>query len=279
MYKYRMLREALLQADIIPAIDMYAAAPIDIAAIKLAHDPAYVEAFIHGQLDPAHMKRIGLPWSNALVQRVLGAMSGTLLAARHALHDGIAGNLAGGTHHAFYAHGEGFCVFNDLAIAVQTLRHEGIITHATIIDLDVHQGNGTAAMFARDEDVYTLSFHGERNYPFDKTPGTQDRGFADETNDETYLDALREELDKALAHHPDLVLYQAGVDALAEDRLGRLSLTHDGLADRDRLVLLACERRNIPVVLTLGGGYSNPITPTLTAHLNTYRIAHDIHHP
>ncbi len=278
MYKYRMLRETLLSTSTLSAHMLHASPTIDPAHVKLAHDAQYVDAFLAGELSHQEMKRIGLPWSTALVNRVMSAMSGTLLAARSALATGgISGNLAGGTHHAFRDAGEGFCVFNDLAIAIEVLREEGLISRATVIDLDVHQGNGTAAIFEHDQDVYTLSLHAERNYPFEKLSGTRDRALEDGITDDTFLDVLREELDAALAHGPDIVLYQAGVDALREDRLGRLSLTHEGLEARDELVLLACERRHIPVVLTLGGGYADPITPTIQAHVNTYRIARHIH--
>lgn len=280
MFKYRALRLALLEHGLLDASELEPATPIALEPLRLTHDPDYVEAFLQGSLDPRAMRRIGLPWSTALVDRTRAACHGTLLAALHALTHGTPGaNLAGGTHHACHAHGEGFCVFNDLAVTTRWLQHLGLVERVTVLDLDVHQGNGSAALLAEDPRVYTLSIHGEKNYPYRKVAGTRDIALPDGCEDQAYLKQLAPALDAALAHRPDLILYQAGVDALAEDRLGRLALTHEGLLERDRLVFLAAQHHGIPIAITLGGGYADPIEPTLLAHMNTYRALREVFHP
>ncbi|HVX40994.1 MAG TPA: histone deacetylase, partial [Gemmatimonadaceae bacterium] len=190
------------------------------------------------------------------------------------LEHGIAMNLAGGTHHAFPSHGEGFCVFNDVAIAIRALQRDGRIARAAVIDLDVHQGNGTHAIFAGDERVFTFSMHGGRNYPFHKVPGTLDIELDDGTTDDVYLDRLARSLPRVLAAaRPDVVIYLAGADPHESDRLGRLALTFDGLARRDTIVLEQCREIGLPVAVTIAGGYGEPIENTVQAHVNTARIA------
>jgi acetoin utilization deacetylase AcuC-like enzyme len=266
--KYALLR-ALLAADGI--YDFQPAPLADADTIELAHDTAYVQAILNGTAGERVMRRIGFPWSPELVRRTLASVGGTLAASRDAMERGFGGNLAGGTHHAFRGEGSGFCVFNDLAVAILALRRDGLAGRAAVIDLDVHQGDGTAAIFAEDPAVLTLSMHGENNFPFRKQRSRIDVALADGTGDAEYLHQLQEVLPEVTAFRPEVIFYQSGVDALAGDRLGRLALTLDGLKRRDRLVLEVSHA--IPLVITLGGGYGDPIERTAEAHANTFRQA------
>jgi acetoin utilization deacetylase AcuC-like enzyme len=242
--------------------------------LRLVHTERYVNALVDGTLTEAEQRRIGLPWSESLVERSFRAVGGTCEAAAAALDHGVTMNLAGGTHHAFPDHGEGFCVFNDVAVAIRLLQRDGRIRRAAVIDLDVHQGNGTHAVFAGDDSVFTFSMHGGRNYPFHKVAGTLDIELTDGTGDDDYLAALSEALPRVLSSAaPDLVLYLAGADTHEGDRLGRLCLTFDGLARRDALVLDACREVGIPVAITIAGGYGRDIMDSVKVHLNTVRIA------
>ena len=274
--KYALLK-ALLAADGFYRLEP--AEPAPRALVELAHDPAYVQAFLEGTLDPAMMRRIGFPWSEQLVRRTLGSAGGTLAAARDALAAGFGGNLAGGTHHAFRAEGAGFCVFNDLAISILALRREGRIRRAAVLDLDVHQGDGTASIFSSDPDTLTVSLHGKNNFPFRKQRSKIDLEFPDGAGDEEYLAALRSILPRVVEWRPELLLYQSGVDALAADRLGKLSLSAEGLAARDRTVFEMVARERMPVAVTLGGGYADPIERTAEAHASTFRLAAAIFGP
>jgi acetoin utilization deacetylase AcuC-like enzyme len=273
MRKYRLLRD-LLSADGLFAMEP--SPPADPAEIERVHDPAYVRGFLAGTLDPRVMRRIGFPWSAQLVKRTLASVGGTLAAAHDALQTGMGGNLAGGTHHAFRHEGSGFCVFNDLAVAILTLRQEGRAARAAVIDLDVHQGDGTAAIFENDPEVLTVSIHGQHNFPFRKQRSRIDIGLPDGTGNSSYLVEVERVLPDVAAFRPDILFYQSGVDGLAGDRLGRLSLTLEGLQERDRMVLQAAKGLETPLVITLGGGYSDPIEHTALAHANTFRIAFDI---
>jgi acetoin utilization deacetylase AcuC-like enzyme len=233
-----------------------------------------VDQFTAGRLDDGAMRRIGFPWSEQLVERSYRAVGGTCEAARAALDAGVAMNLAGGTHHAFADHGEGYCVFNDVAVAIRSLQAEGKIGCAAVVDLDVHQGNGTHAIFAGDDSVFTFSMHGARNYPFHKVPGCVDIELNDGTGDDEYLSVLGATLPDVLGRaDADLVVYLAGADPLEHDRLGRLALTADGLARRDAIVLQCCREVGLPVVITIAGGYSDPIDATVAVHAATARIA------
>jgi len=275
--KYALLRAAVIAQGIVPADRVLDPMRVDRAALELVHSVDYIERFTRGTLDAAELRRLGFPWSEALVERSYRAVGGTIAATRHALEHGVAMNLAGGTHHAFPDHGEGFCVFNDVAVAIRLLRREGLIRRAAVVDLDVHQGNGTHAIFAGDSDVYTFSMHGGRNYPFHKVAGTLDVELADGTGDESYLAELHAALPRVLAAAaPDLVIYIAGADPHEGDALGRLALTFDGLARRDSFVLESCREVGIPVAITIGGGYGRRIEETVEAHLRTVRIAADI---
>ena len=264
--KYAMLR-AILEKD-----GAYELTPAPFAApadLDLAHDSAYVQAILGGTVDPRVMRRIGFPWSPELVRRTLASVGGTLAAARDALQCGFGGNLAGGTHHAFRHEGSGFCVFNDLAVAILALRRDHLAARAAVLDLDVHQGDGTAAIFEDDPAVLTISMHGENNFPFRKQRSKIDVALADGTSDTEYLDRLAQVLPKMNSYKPDFIFYQAGVDALAEDRLGRLALTLEGLRRRDQMVREAAS--GIPLVITLGGGYAEPIALTAEGHAATFQ--------
>jgi len=272
--KYRLLRDEL-SGD-----HRFLIQPAELAsreAVLAVHDQAYVDGFLGGTLDPAVMRRIGFPWSRELVTRTLASAGGTLLAVETALHSGFGGTLAGGTHHAFRDAGSGFCVFNDIAIAITQARAAGKIERAAVVDLDVHQGDGTAAIFDGDSGVFTLSLHGARNFPFRKQMSTLDIELADQTEDEAYLAALRPALERVWRFEPQLIVYQAGVDGLSSDRLGRLSLTCKGLVKRDTLVIAEAHRRGFPLAVTIGGGYSDPIEKTVEAHAQTFRIAAGIY--
>jgi acetoin utilization deacetylase AcuC-like enzyme len=272
--KYAMLREAVIAEGIVPADRVLDLARATDEALELVHTRDYVRRFREGALDAAELRRLGFPWSEALVERSYRAVGGTIAASRHALEHGLAMNLAGGTHHAFPDHGEGFCVFNDVAVAIRLLRSEGRLRRAAVVDLDVHQGNGTHAIFAGDPDVFTFSMHGGRNYPFHKVPGRLDVELDDGTGDDVYLARLAEALPAVLAEaSPDLVCYIAGADPHEGDALGRLRLTFDGLARRDALVLGHCREVGLPVVVTIGGGYGRDINDTVSVHVNTVRIA------
>ncbi len=269
-----MLRDRVLAEGLVARENLHDPGRVSIADLTLVHTPPYVTALCAGTLSPAEMRRIGFPWSPQLVERSLRAVGGTCEAAEWALGDGIAVNLAGGTHHAFPGHGEGFCVFNDVAVAVRRLQAAGRIARALIVDLDVHQGNGTNAIFAGDDRVYTFSMHGGRNYPFRKVAGSLDIELDDGCGDESYLERLAESLPRAIAESsPDLVVYLAGADPHEGDRLGRLRLTFDGLARRDAMVLDACREVGIPVAITIAGGYGSDIADTVQVHLNTIAVA------
>lgn len=273
MRKYAMARERLRAADI---FDFVEAPFASTQAIELAHHPDYVRGFLAGTLDRGIVRRIGFPWSEGLVRRTLASVGGSLAAAADAIERGWGGNLAGGTHHAFPREGSGFCVFNDIAVVIRYLRAEGRIRRAAVIDLDVHQGDGTALIFQDDADVFTFSMHARNNFPFRKQQSRIDIGLPDGSRDEEYLRELESALPRAFEFAPGVVIYQSGVDGLACDSLGRLSLSIEGLCERDRQVFTACRQAGVPVLVTLGGGYSDPLDDTVLAHANTYLMAESI---
>ena len=270
--KYALLRERVIAEGIVRAdrvLDPDAATDDE---LRLVHTADYVERFTAGALTQSEERRLGFPWSPALVERSRRAVGGTIAAARHALTSGVGMNLAGGTHHAFPDHGEGFCVYNDVAIAIRLLQREDLIRRAAIVDLDVHQGNGTHAVFAGDDTVFTFSMHGGKNYPFHKVRGTLDVELDDGTGDDEYLALLHNALPRVLASAaPDIVMYIAGADPHEGDTLGRLALSFDGLARRDEYVLEQCRASGIPVAVTIGGGYGQRIEDTVAVHANTAR--------
>ncbi len=275
--KYPLLREKLLELKLVAPSELHEAELCSSEELARVHSPEYIAAILQGTLDVRGQRALGFPWSEALVLRSRASVGGTLQAARAALADGIAGNLAGGTHHAFADRGEGYCVFNDHAVAIRALQAEGLIARAVVVDLDVHQGNGTAAIFARDPSVFTFSMHGARNFPFHKERSSLDVELPDGCQDAEYLEALCRHLTGVLREaRADILFYQAGVDPLEGDTLGRLALTHGGLRARDRIVLEAAWTSGLPVVLTLGGGYGKPIERSVDAHAGTYQVAREV---
>ena len=237
--------------------------------LKLAHKSAYVEAFLSGSLDERAVRRIGLrPWTEAIVERTLVLTNGTILAMRHAVESGgFAGNLGGGTHHAYSDFGSGYCIFNDLAISALVARRDYGVSRILILDLDVHQGDGTAQIFENDPDIRTVSFHCGTNFPFRKMTSDIDVEFAPGTTDDEYLSSLEAFLQRdPHLFEPELILFQAGVDVLETDKLGQLCLSHEGLRHRNGLVFSLAVSCGIPLVITMGGGYSSPLSPSVKAH-------------
>lgn len=278
MSKFEILHHYLLDRDVLRDMDVITPRLVDYADLTLVHTPRYLDGILNGNLSRKEERRLGLPWSPGLATRSCLAVQGTINASMMTLQDGIAGNLAGGTHHAMPDHGEGFCVFNDVAVAIRTLRRGMWIRRALIIDLDVHQGNGNAAIFADDPDVFTFSMHGEKNYPFRKPPSSLDIGLPDGTGDRPYLKTLGDALDEIFGQfQPDLVYYLGGIDPLEQDHFGRLSLTMDGLRRREHTVIDYVRRRNIPLVLLLAGGYAPTHRETAIAHAQMFEIATEVY--
>ncbi len=274
MSKYSLLKEQLLAEGTLSECDILQPVPLDSSTLALVHTLEYLEKLSSAGLSAAEQRRLGLPWSDALWQRSLLSSAGTLLAAREALISGIAGNLAGGTHHAFADHGEGFCVLNDVAIAIRRLQAERAIRRAAVIDLDVHQGNGTAAIFEADDEVFTFSMHGERNYPLAKMRSNRDVPLQDGVGDAEYLVVLRGHLPAVLdAAKADMVFYLAGVDVAAGDRYGKLTLTEEGIRQRERAVIEAVRSRGLPLVIVLAGGYAATRGRTAELHAHVFREA------
>lgn len=266
--KYARVRELLEREH---PRHVVAAPRADWSDLALVHDGTYLARVREGALEPGEVRRLGFPWSDGLVARSRRSVGGTLCALAWAFAEGAAGHMAGGTHHAFADRGEGFCVFNDLAVAIAVARRDHGVARVAVLDLDVHQGNGTAALLAGDPAVFTLSLHGAKNYPFRKERSSHDVELADGCEDAEYLAALDRALELVPPFRPELLLYQAGVDPLRGDRLGRLALTHEGLGARDRRVFELGRRLGVPLVVTLGGGYGRDLEATITAHANVYR--------
>ena len=274
MPKYRLVRDRLLAEGSITYWHLIEPLLASDEDILLVHSAQYWLRCARGELTAAEVRRIGFPWSEGLVRRSRASVQGTIIAARNALRDGIACNLAGGTHHAFPDHGEGYCVLNDIAIATRVLQRDGLARRIAILDCDVHQGNGTAAIFAADQDVFTFSIHGDKNFPLRKEQSKLDIALPNGTGDEAYLQILAEHVPAILREfQPDFVFYQAGVDPYERDRLGKLKLTLAGLRARDEYVLAQCKQAGVPVATTMGGGYAKEITETVEAHANTVRAA------
>jgi acetoin utilization deacetylase AcuC-like enzyme len=278
MRKFVVLHRLLLEKGIISEHEVVEPSMADFSSLCSIHTPRYASAVWEGTLTRKEERRMGLPWSKSLAIRSRLAVQGTINAGLMALQDGIAGNLAGGTHHAMPDLGEGFCVYNDVAVAVKVLTQAMWVKNVLIIDCDVHQGNGTAAIFKDQPNVYTFSIHGEKNYPFKKPPSTYDIGLPDDTGDRDYLNTLGDALDKIYGEfEPDLVFYLAGIDPLKTDHFGRLSLTKKGLRDRDQLVISSAADRDIPITLLLSGGYSPSVRETAENHAILYESAVDIY--
>lgn len=286
MAKYRLLRDQVAQQ--LPEVSLHEALPAADSELALAHDRAYIDAIAEGTLAPAAQREIGFPWSPAMAERARRSVGATVAAARAAMRGGLAGNLAGGTHHAQSGKGSGFCVFNDVAVAARVMQVEAARAAGrpstarrmpvAVIDLDVHQGNGTAQIFRGDHSVFTLSLHGARNFPFRKEPGSLDVELPDGCSDADYLQALEHALQTLDGQfQPQLVFYLAGADPHEGDRLGRLALTHDGLEARDRRVFEWAWQRRIPVAFVMAGGYGRNLDDTVLAQLNTWRVAWQYH--
>jgi len=275
--KFELVRNKLVQEGTLRPADLIEPAPVDLSDVLLVHTQDYVTRLCEGRLTSRELRRLGLPWSESLVRRSFYAVGGTVAASHAAIEEGIGSNLAGGTHHAFADRGEGFCVLNDVAIAICSLRRNGVIKRAAVIDCDVHQGNGTATIFFDDDDVFTFSMHGARNYPLLKARSTLDIELADGTGDESYLSILNANLHFAMQHAPNIVFYLAGADPYRADKLGRLGLTIQGLRRRDEMVLLECYQHETPVVTVMSGGYGENIQDTIEIHCNTIRAAYSVY--
>jgi acetoin utilization deacetylase AcuC-like enzyme len=273
--KYRLIHDQLIEEGFAHPMDFVEPEPVADEDILRVHDPGWVNRLKTGTLSPAEVLTLEIPYSKQMVDGFWLATGGTLLAARNALPDRIGINLGGGFHHAYAGHGEGFCAIHDVAVAIRALQHEGVIQRALVVDLDVHHGNGTAAIFAGDTSVLTLSMHQFNNYPSDKPPSTIDIHLRDGVGDEEYLDRLRSALSVAMSFAPDLILYLAGADPYSEDQLGGLKLTLEGLKQRDRFVFETALGNKVPVAVTLAGGYARNTADTVAIHCNTVRATRD----
>jgi len=274
MPKYSRLRERVVAEGVIRPEDLIVPEAASDEQILRAHDADYLEKVKTGTLTAKEIRRIGFPWTPEMVERSRRSSGATIAACRTALTEGFAVNLAGGTHHAFRDHGEGYCVFNDSAIAARAMQAEGRVRRMVILDCDVHQGNGTAAILQGDPTVFTFSIHGEKNFPYHKEKSDLDIELLDGTSDKVYLDMLEEGVQRALAmSHADLAIYLAGADPYEGDRLGRLKLTKDGLRQRDELVLELCKARRLPVAITMAGGYARNVEDIADIHLATVKVA------
>ena len=273
MDKYRLTRERLLRDEILRP-DQLEIPPAAHETLALVHDQAYLDTIISGQIDARMQRRIGFPWSEGLVERSRRSVGATIAALQSALVDGCGINLAGGTHHAYADRGEGFCVFNDAAVASRTLQQTTDITNILILDCDVHQGNGTAAIFNNDSTVFTFSIHGASNYPYHKEQSDLDIALPNGTNDQAYLDALNRGLiEIETRFSPQAVIYLAGADPFKQDRFGKLGLSKDGLRLRDAMIFQWCAVRKLPVAVTMAGGYAENIDDIVEIHCETVKQA------
>ena len=278
MIKYELLPQQLLHEGTASAADFHEPGIPDMVNILTVHDKAYVDELLNLTLDPKAVRKIGFPLSAELVERELRIAQGTIWGCHQALQHGIAFNIAGGTHHAYSDRGEAFCLLNDQAIGAQYLINNKLAEKVLIVDLDVHQGNGTAEIFTHNDAVFTFSMHGKTNYPFKKEVSNLDIALPDNIGDEEYLSLLRDILPKLIDEQkPDFIFYLSGVDILASDKLGKLGCTINGCKERDMFVLSLCHKLDIPVQCSMGGGYSPDIKIIIEAHANTYRVARGIY--
>ena len=277
MIKYELIPEQLIRENTCSSENFFSPTKIDTKIVLKTHQREYFERFTSLKLSKKEIREIGFPLSQELVERELQIAEGTIKGVKYSIKNGISMNIAGGTHHAFYDRGEAFCMLNDQAIATNYIIQEGLFKKILIIDLDVHQGNGTASLFNSNPNVYTLSFHGKKNYPFRKEKSDLDMEFDDNTNDDEYLKVLRETIPKVIDQfEPEFIFYLSGVDVLENDKLGRLSLTINGCKERDRFILEICKNNSIPVQVSMGGGYSMVLKNIIEAHSNTFRLAQEI---
>jgi len=277
MIKYELIPEQLIRENTCSENNFFNPKKVDDKIVLLTHEKEYFERFKSLDLSKKEIREIGFPLSKELVDRELQIADGTIKGVHYSIEHGVSMNIAGGTHHAFYDRGEAFCMLNDQAIAANYLIEKGLSKRILIIDLDVHQGNGTASLFRSNHNVFTLSFHGKKNYPFRKEKSDLDIEFDDKTNDEKYLKILKETIPKVMDEfNPDFIFYLSGVDVLENDKLGRLSLTINGCKERDRFILGLCKKNSIPVQVSMGGGYSVVLKNIIEAHSNTFRLAQEI---
>ena len=277
MIKYELIPEQLIRENTCVDENFFSPGKIDSKIVLKTHQKEYFKRFTSLQLSKKEIREIGFPLSQELVDRELQIAQGTVSGVNYSLKNGISMNIAGGTHHAFYDRGEAFCMLNDQAIAANYIIQEGLFKKILIIDLDVHQGNGTASLFNSNPNVYTLSFHGKKNYPFRKEKSDLDVEFDDNTNDSEYLKVLKETIPKVIDQfEPEFIFYLSGVDVLQNDKLGRLSLTLNGCKERDKFILQTCKDNSIPVQVSMGGGYSIVLKNIIEAHSNTFRLAQEI---
>ena len=277
MIKYELIPEQLIRENTCVDENFFSPGKIDSKIVLKTHQKEYFNRFTSLKLSKKEIREIGFPLSQELVDRELQIAQGTVSGVNYSLKNGISMNIAGGTHHAFYDRGEAFCMLNDQAIAANYIIQEGLFKKILIIDLDVHQGNGTASLFNSNPNVYTLSFHGKKNYPFRKEKSDLDVEFDDNTNDNEYLKVLKETIPKVIDQfEPEFIFYLSGVDVLQNDKLGRLSLTLNGCKERDKFILQTCKVNSIPVQVSMGGGYSIVLKNIIEAHSNTFRLAQEI---
>jgi len=274
--KFELVRDRLLAEGTLDPSEIVEPSPALLEDVLLVHTEDYVTRLCYGSLTTKEIRRLGLPWSDSLVRRSFYAVGGTLAATNAALAEGYSSNLAGGTHHSFADRGEGFCVLNDVAIAIRSLRARNLIRRAAIVDCDVHQGNGTATIFAGDDETFTFSMHGANNYPLFKAQSSLDVELPDGTGDHEYLETLARHLPAVFADDPEIVFYLAGADPFAKDKLGRLALSIHGLCEREGYVLRECYERKVPVVTVMSGGYGKDINDTIAIHCNTIRMVKNV---
>jgi acetoin utilization deacetylase AcuC-like enzyme len=278
MIKYELIPEQLIRENTCNSDNFFKPDKIDDSIVLLTHEENYFKRFTSLNLSQKEIREIGFPLSKDLVVREMEIAEGTVRGVHYSIENGVSMNIAGGTHHAFYNRGEAFCMLNDQAIATNYLLNKGLANKIIIIDLDVHQGNGTASLFKNNSNVFTLSFHGKKNYPFRKEKSDLDIEFNDNTNDDEYLKVLKETIPKVLYEFkPDFIFYLSGVDVLENDKLGRLSLSINGCKERDRFILDTCYKNSIPVQVSMGGGYSSILKNIIEAHSNTFRLAQEIY--
>tara|TARA_B100001287_G_scaffold261217_1_gene250055 strand:- start:5477 stop:6379 length:903 start_codon:yes stop_codon:yes gene_type:complete len=278
MIKYELIPEQLLRENTCNQYNFFKPGEIDDNAILLTHDKSYYEKLIKQQLEKKEIRAIGFPMSNKLIEREKKIVQGTIECSLHSINFGISMNIAGGTHHAFTNRAEAFCILNDQAIAANLLIKNGFSRRILILDLDVHQGNGTAEIFRNNENVFTVSFHGEKNYPFRKEKSDYDYGFKDGITDKEYLKKIKYEIPRLIEFfEPDFIFYLSGVDIIENDKLGRLSVSINGCKERDRFILEFCKSNKVPIQVSMGGGYSPVLRDIIEAHSNTFRLAQEIY--
>ncbi len=278
MIKYELIHDQLLYEGLVAEENFFSPGLLSEEIILLTHTKEYWSKLKNGLLSPSEIRKTGFPFSAALIERERIITEGSRMAALYALENKVALNIAGGTHHAYSDRGEGFCLFNDIAVSANYLIHHQYLEKVLVIDLDVHQGNGTAKIFEDRKEVFTFSMHGANNYPLKKEQSDLDIGLPDKTSDEEYLRILKENLPQLFKkHQPQIVFYQSGVDVLSTDKLGKLSLSREGCKERDQLVLQQCFSNSVPVVISMGGGYSSRISDIVESHCNTFRVVREIY--